>query len=65
LNQRNFVYPAGLELSPLIERGDAVLLAWDPDHAPFGGSLNQFKTVRSHRNTMLRLSVPVSEPTKL
>jgi len=28
LNQRNFVYPGGLELSPLIERGDAVLLAW-------------------------------------
>ncbi len=65
LNQRNFVYPGGLELSPLIERGDAVLLAWDPDHAPSGGPLNQFKTARSHRNTMLRLAVPVSEPTRL
>jgi hypothetical protein len=65
LNQRNFVYPSGLELSPLIERGDAVLLAWDPDHAPSGGPLNQFKTIRSHRNTMMRLAVPVSEPTKL
>src|SRR5439155_1389170 len=42
LNQPSFVYPGGLELSPLIERGDAVLLAWDPDHAPSGGPLNQF-----------------------
>jgi len=65
LNQRNFVYPGGLELSPLIERGDAVLLAWDPDQAPPGGPLNQFKTIRSQRNTMLRLAVPVSGPTKL
>jgi len=63
-NQRNFVYPAGLELSSLIERGDAVLLAWDPDNAPSGGLLNQFKTVRSHRNTMLRLAVSVSEPNR-
>jgi len=61
-NQRNFIYPAGLELSSLIERGDAVLLAWDPDNAPSGGLLNQFKTVRSHRNTMLRLAVSVGEP---
>ena len=65
VNQRSFVYPGGLELSPLIERGDAVLLAWDPDHAPPGRPLNQFKTVRNHRNTMLRLAVPVSEPNKL
>ncbi len=65
LNQRNFVYPSGLELSPLVERGDAVLLAWDPDHAPPGGPLNQFKTLRSHRNTLLRLAVPVGEPTRL
>jgi hypothetical protein len=65
LNQRGFVYPSGLELSPLIERGDAVLLAWDPDHAPFGGSLNQFKTARSHRNMMLRLAVPLGEPARL
>jgi hypothetical protein len=65
MNQRNFIYPAGLELTPLMERGDAVLLAWDPDHALSGGPLNQFKTARSHRSTLLRLAVPVSEAAKL
>jgi hypothetical protein len=64
-SQRNFVCPGGLELSPLIDRGDAVVLAWDPDHAPPGGPLNQFKTTRTQRNTMLRLAVPVSGPNTL
>lgn len=29
-NQRDWVYPAGLDLTPLLDRGEAVLLAWDP-----------------------------------
>lgn len=37
--QRDWVYPAGLELSPLLDRGEGVLLAWDPGEtiasAPF------------------------------
>jgi hypothetical protein len=57
-NQRLFVYPAGLELSPLVERGQAVLLAWDAGHAPVP-SMKRFKTVRSQQNTMYRLAIPL------
>ena len=61
-NPRGIVCPAGLDLTPVVERGDAVLLAWDPGHAPVNGSLNRFKTARSHRDTLLRLVVPVAQP---
>jgi hypothetical protein len=57
-NQRLFVYPAGLELSPLLEHGSAVLLAWDAGHAPVP-SMKRFKTVRSQQNTMYRLAIPL------
>ncbi|PYK01031.1 MAG: hypothetical protein DME23_05240 [Verrucomicrobia bacterium] len=59
--QRGFVSPVGLDLTPVVERGDAVLLAWDAGHAPADGSMNRFKTVRSHRNSLLRLAVPVDQ----
>lgn len=57
-NQRHFVHPAGLELSSLVERGNAVLLAWDAGHAPVP-SMKRFKTVRSQQNTMYRLAIPI------
>jgi len=57
---RGFVGPAGMDLAPVVERGDAVLLAWDAGHAPGDGSMNRFKVVRSHRDTLLRLAVPVT-----
>ncbi len=56
-NQR-LICPPGMDLSPVVERGDAVLLAWDTGHAPGNGSMNRFKTVRSRRDTLLRLAVP-------
>jgi hypothetical protein len=37
------------------------LLAWDAGHAPANGSMNRFKTARSHRDTLLRLVVPVAQ----
>src|SRR5439155_18781945 len=49
-NQRSFIYPAGLDLAPVVERGDAVLLALDAGHAPVNGSMNRFKTVRSRQD---------------
>ena len=52
----------GLDLTPMVDRGDAVVLAWDPGHAPGNGSMNRFKTVRNHRDTLLRLAVPVGQP---
>jgi len=61
LHQRAFVYPVGMDLTPLVERGDAVLLAWDPGHSPSAMPLNRFKTIRSQRNTMFRLAIPAGQ----
>lgn len=57
--QRQFVSPMGLDLAPMVERGDAVLLAWAADHS-LVKPLNQFKPVRTQRNTLLRLTMPVA-----
>jgi hypothetical protein len=54
--QREYVYPAGLELSPVSRRGDAVLLAWVPDYAPVE-TIRQFKTVRSRADTFYRVTI--------
>lgn len=63
-NQRLFVYPAGLDVSSLVERGDAVLLAWVPDYSPAAQPLNRFKTVRSQRNSLFRVAIPVTQSGK-
>lgn len=55
---RSFVYPAGLELSEVLQRGQGVVLARDPEHAPPGGSLARFKAPRTSRLTWWRLAVP-------
>jgi hypothetical protein len=54
----NFMAPPGLDLSPLLERGQAVLLAWAEDYAP-GKPLNQFSPRRSSRETLWRVSAPI------
>lgn len=54
----NFVLPRGLDLSRVLEHGDAVLLAWVPDYAPVE-PLNRFKPRRSYRHTLWRMSVAV------
>jgi hypothetical protein len=48
----------GLDLVPLAERGDAILLAWAPDYSPVP-PLNRFNPRRTHRNTLLRIAVPM------
>jgi len=53
-----FVAPAGLDLVPLLERGDAVLLAWAPNWTPVK-PMNRFSPRRSHRDTLLRVAVPL------
>ncbi|MSU61695.1 MAG: hypothetical protein EXS31_04735 [Pedosphaera sp.] len=58
-NQRRFVTPAGVDLTSLVDRGDAVLLAWDADHSPIK-PINQFKPIRTRRSTLLRLAAPVA-----
>lgn len=57
---RNFVAPPGLDLTPLVQRGDAVILAWDAGHS-LAAPINKFQPPRVKRNTMLRLVVPVKK----
>jgi hypothetical protein len=54
----SFILPPGLDLSQVIERGGAILLAWTPDTAPVP-SLNQFKPRRTARNTLWRVPVEI------
>ena len=55
----SFVNTPGLDLSQLVERGNAVLLAWTPDHSPVK-SLNQFRPRRTGKNTLWRVPVQIS-----
>ena len=59
--QRSFVYPAGTDLTGLLERGQAVLFAWDAGQAPGTASLARFKAPRTTQNTFFRLAVPVGK----
>ena len=63
MNQRNdynnFSPPPGFDLSPLVRRGHAVLLAWVP-HYSFTQPLNQFPARRGTRDTVLRVAVPAN-----
>ena len=57
-NSMGFVVPPGLDLSRVVEHGNAVLLAWVPDFAPVK-PLNQFRPKRSFRHTLWRVPVAV------
>ncbi len=55
----NFITPPRFDLSPLLRRGDAVLLAWVPNHSPVS-PINRFSPRRTHRDTLLRIAAPAS-----
>ena len=57
-NYNNFSVPPGFDLSPLVQRGDAVLLAWAPGYS-FTKPLNQFAARRGTRDTLVRVAVEV------
>ena len=57
-NYAGFVTPPRFDLTPLVERGDAVLLAWAADHAPVK-PFNKFTPRRSHRDTLWRVTCQV------
>jgi len=61
---RSFVFPPGLDLTPQIERGDAVVFAWVDGHS-FGGKINEFQPPRFRQDTLLRLTTPVRSKTTL
>jgi hypothetical protein len=56
--QNNFIAPPGLELSPVLEHGGAVLLAWSDNYAPIK-PIEQFSPRRSQRDTLWRLALKV------
>ena len=53
-----FIAPPGLDLSPVVAHGNAVLLAWAADYSPVR-TLRQFSPRRSHHNTLWRVAVPI------
>ncbi len=56
MNANNFLEPPGLDLSAVVERGGAVLLAWAGDYAPVK-PLYQVTPRRSRRDTLFRVTV--------
>ncbi len=58
---RRFLAPPGLDLSPAVERGGAVLLAWAKDYAPVK-PMRQFSPRRTHSSTLWRVVVPPQSP---
>jgi len=56
-SQNNFATPVGFEISDAVERGHAVVLAWDAGQS-LTGKMNQFSPRRGRKDTLLRLSVP-------
>jgi hypothetical protein len=54
----SFVSPPGLDLSPLVEQGQAVILAWAADYSPMK-PMYQFSPRRSQHHTLWRLAVPM------
>ncbi len=59
--RHEFITPPGLDLSSLVDQGDAVLLAWESDYSPIK-PINQFPTRRSHKDTLWRVAVSVNTP---
>jgi hypothetical protein len=57
----HFIAPPGLDLSPVVEHGDAVLLGWAADYSPVK-TLRQFTPRRSQKNTLWRVAVSVQSP---
>ncbi|HTH47444.1 MAG TPA: hypothetical protein VMB21_08040 [Candidatus Limnocylindria bacterium] len=56
-DSRNFVWPAGLDLAPLAQRKDTIVLAWLPDASLVPG-FNKFLPKRTQTGTLLRLVLP-------
>lgn len=55
-----FVSPPGLDLSPVIDRGQVVMFAWVNDFSP-AQPINKFSARRAHRDTLLRIAVPLPQ----
>jgi hypothetical protein len=60
-SMQSFISPPGLDLSAVVEHGNAVLLAWAGDYSPVK-TLRQFTPRRSQKNTLWRVATPVQSP---
>jgi hypothetical protein len=58
-NGNDFTVFQNLDLSRFAGTDHAILLAWDPGHSPVD-PMNRFPVKRIHRDTLLRLVVPVN-----
>ena len=56
--QNNFVSPPGLDLSPVLDHGGAVLLAWAGGYSPIK-PVYQFSPRRLQRDTLWRLALKI------
>ncbi len=54
---RGYISPPGLDLTPLVQRGDTVLFAWMPDTSLIH-PIPHFETPRFKKNTLLRWVIP-------
>ena len=50
-----FLSPPGLDVTPVVERGNALLFAWAPNYSPVP-RINQFRPRRFQQNTMWRVA---------
>jgi len=53
-----FIAPPGLDLSPVVDHGNALLLAWANDYSPVK-PMNLFTPRRLHRDTLWRFAIPL------
>jgi hypothetical protein len=60
-NYMNFLTPPGLDLTPLMDQGEAVLLGWAADYSP-AKPMNRFTPRRSHRDTLWRIATQIKSP---
>lgn len=61
---RGFIAPPGLDLTPQVERGDAVVLAYIANHS-FTEKVNEFQPPRFRQDTLVRLTIPVRQKNAL
>ena len=54
----SFQAPKGFDLTETADAGDAILMAWAPDHSP-AKPMSQFSSRRNQRDTLFRVSVPL------
>jgi hypothetical protein len=57
-NYMRFIAPPGLDLTSVVDHGNAVVFAWADNYAPVK-PIYKFSPRRSQRHTMFRLAVPV------